>query len=709
MKVLLIFPPLWIPYRPYLSLPSLSAYLKSNSIDVVQKDFNVEAYDLLLSETYLKSLDERLQSQFAALDSMESLSGIEQKYYYDIYHAKSSVKYIAERIEKAKDVFRSKNAYYDINALYNARSILKQAQIIISTGCLPTGQDLMLPVNRRFQRSLDDINKITQNKKENPYLELYEDNLLPFILEQSPDVIGISISFDGQLMPALTMSRLIKSSYDKAHVVVGGHIITVLSDILMKYKEIFNIYFDSAVINEGERPLLKLVENISLGKALEDVPNLIYFNHGEVYANEILPSEDINSLPTPCFDGLPFGLYLSPELVLPILSSRGCYWGKCAFCSDSEFYRCHYQCRDANKVADDIQELSQKYGVGHFSFSDEALSPSSISRLSDEFIKRGMKVRCSSNVRLERQFTPDLCKKIFKAGFRLLYFGLESGCNRILNHMNKGITKEIALEVCRNVYESGIWDHLYVIFGFPTESRAEVQETIDFLLSNKNIIHSFKINSFALDKNAPIMKDPEEYGITDIDMGEYTDFDLTYNYTVSSGLSSGEASELSAVYREKLSKEYKSKKFFKLDGDDMLLYISHFEKNDPYLRAVPKDTIKKIQSDKQITWKTFPKVKRNVVCDNLRFNLIDIVHNIANNENLVVYPSETYVIFDSVSEKLLPVDWQIMEILLLCDGKNSVQQIVHELSDKYNVALSTIEDDCVDSLKFLQSQGFIIF
>jgi hypothetical protein len=67
-------------------------------------------------------------------------------------------------------------------------------------------------------------------------------------------------------------------------------------------------------------------------------------------------------------------------------------------------------------------------------------------------------------------------------------------------------------------------------------------------------------------------------------------------------LSSGEARELSVIYREKLSKEYKSKKFFKLDGDDMLLYISHFEKNDPYLRAVPKDTIKKIQSDKQITW-----------------------------------------------------------------------------------------------------------
>ncbi len=205
------------------------------------------------------------------------------------------------------------------------------------------------------------------------------------------------------------------------------------------------------------------------------------------------------------------------------------------------------------------------------------------------------------------------------------------------------------------------------------------------------------------------MKNPEQYGITDIDMSQYTDFDLTYNYTVSSGLSASEASELSFAYREKLSKEYKSKKFFKLDGDDMLLYISHFEKSDPYLRAASKDNIKRVQPDKPITRKAFPKIKRNVVYNNLHFNLTDIVHNIANDENLLVSPSETYVIFDPVSEKLLPVDWQIMEILSLCDGKNSVHQVANKLSDKYNVALSTIEEDCINSLKFLQSQGFIIF
>jgi hypothetical protein len=452
-----------------------------------------------------------------------------------------------------------------------------------------------------------------------------------------------------------------------------------------------------------------LVENISQGQTLEGVPNLIYLDHGRIRANEVLPAEDINALPTPCFDGLPLNLYLNPEPVLPILSSRGCYWGKCTFCSDIVCYRWHYQSRDANKVVDDMQELSQKHGVTHFAFSDEAISPSSISKLSDELIKRGMKVRCSTCVRLERQFTPELCHKMFKAGFRLLRFGLESGCNRILNLMEKGITKETAAEVCRNAYDAGIWDHLNVVIGFPTESRAEAQETIDFLLTNKNIIHSFKISSFVLAKGAAVMKCPERYGISGIDAGPDTDFNLAYNYTVSSGLTFIEALELSNVWQERIAREYKGKKFFKLDGEDVLLYLSHFERSDPSLSSVARAKITKIQPDKQLTPKSVPRIKHNVVLDKLQFNIIDIIHNIANYKKVTAYPSATSTIFDPVSEKLCPVSPLIVEILALCDGKKSVQQIAHELSNKYDATRLKIEEDCIAFLKFLSRQGYVLF
>jgi len=678
---------------------------------VVQKDFNIEAYDLLLSEGYLKGLQERLQSQFDAVDARDRLMpGMEQGYYNNLYIAKSSIAYIAEKIEKAKGVFRNRQAFYDINALHSARNTMRQAQSIISIGCFPTGQDLIWPMNNRLQRSLADIEKITQNRAENPFLELYEQHLMPFILKEDPDVIGISVAIESQWIPALTLSRLIKSSYKKAHVVVGGCLISLLSGAIMKYEEMFNTFFDSAVINEGELPLLKLVENISHGRPLNDVPNLIYLDNGRVRANEVLPSEDINSLPTPCFDGLPLDSYLTPEPVLTIVSSRGCYWSKCAFCSDNLCFRWRYKNRDASKVVDDMQELSQKYGVTRFAFSDEAISPSAAHKLSDEIIRRGLKVKCSASVRLERQFTPELCNKMFQAGFRFFYFGLESGCNRILNLMQKGITKEVAAEVCRNVHNAGIWNHLYTFLGFPTETRAEAQETLDFLLLNRNNIGSFNINHFILPKGSPMIRHPEQYGLKVLDAGPDTDFSLSYNYAVSSGLTSDEALELSMVSRERIAREYKNNEFFKLElQDDIFLYLCHFEKSDPFSSLTTKARTTGTQPGKQLTRKSIPRVKHNVVLDKLRFDVMGIINNISSNRNLTVYPNATFMIFDPVSERFCPISLRIVEILALCDGKKSVQQIAHELSDKYDGKWPTVEEDCIDFLQSLSREGYVLF
>ncbi len=461
LKVLLVFPPLWATHRPYLSLPSLSAFLRQHGVDVVQKDFNIEAYDLLISEDNLKAVGDRLRAKFKGLDSSESLApGIEQRYYCDLYKAKSNLDYIAGEVEKAKRVLRSKRQFYDLEAANQAKSILNRAQEIISVDCFPTGGDLIWPNNVCFQRKLEDIKNITQNRAENPFIDLYEQHLLPYIAGQAPDIIGISITGERQLIPALTLSRLVKQRYGSAHVVIGGYVVTLLADVLMKYDELFGTFFDSAILYEGERPLLKLVESLSRGQALNGVPNLIFRQEGRICANKVLPPEDINALPAPDYDGLLLDSYLSPEPVLPLLSSRGCYWGKCAFCPHNESYQLAYQNRSAARVVDDMQELTRKYGTVHFAFSDEAISPASIGRISDEIIKRGIKVKCSTNVRLKRQFSPELCQKMYDAGFRLLYLGMESGCNRVLAHMEKGITKETAAEVCKNTCRAGILEEL---------------------------------------------------------------------------------------------------------------------------------------------------------------------------------------------------------------------------------------------------------
>ncbi len=707
MKVLLIFPPFWIPYRPYLSLPSLTGYLKSNGIDVIQKDFNIEAFDILMSKNFLLEIREQLEQRFKVLDSKDSLKpGVEQQYYSDLFKAKSSVPYIAGRVEKAKRVFKDKKDFYDIGKLSEAREILRQAQSIISTACFPGGEDLVWPLNMRIQRSFEDIKKITANRDKNPFIKLYEEHLLPFIEEQSPDVIGISIAGDSQFIPALTLSRLLKSLNKKAHITVGGYIVTLFSEVFGKYPELFGDFFDSAIVNEGEYPLLKLVEHLSEGKELQGVPNLIYRDKNEVRFNDVATAADINTLPAPDFDGFPLDLYLSPETVLPILASRGCYWGKCAFCSHNESYRWSYKTRAAGKVVDDMQELSHKYGVSHFAFSDEAISPASMNKLSDELIGRGTSFKCSTNVRLEKQFTPELCEKMYRAGFRLLYLGLESACDRVLALMEKGTDYETAVEVCKNLYNAGIWNHLYTFLGFPTESAEEAQQTVDFLIEHKDIIHSFNIASFLLNKGAQVVRCPQKYGISAVNPGPSPDFTLAYDYTVSSGLSCSEASEMSNIYREKVVAEYANKEVFKLDYEEILLYLSHYRESDPSLIMLSSKNEEKRITDKKITQRSVPVIKSHIALDSVSFNILDINEHVSAN-NSPLYPDTTAVLYNAVSGAATSVNPLITEILSLCDGKRNVRQIAFILSQKFQAPFQKVETDCISFLETFYKQGYI--
>src|SRR5690606_38234365 len=79
--------------------------------------------------------------------------------------------------------------------------------------------------------------------------------------------------------------------------------------------------------------LLRLCEALDAGGDLSAVPNLIYRDGETIRVTERKEPAKIGALPQPDFDGLPLDRYLAPELALPLLTARGCYFGKCAFCN----------------------------------------------------------------------------------------------------------------------------------------------------------------------------------------------------------------------------------------------------------------------------------------------------------------------------------------------------------------------------------------
>ena len=713
MKVLLVFPPQWIPYRPYLSLPSLAAYLQEKGIDVVQKDLNVEAYDLMLSERYLLSLQDRLEHNFSIKDSQERLSSVlEQKYYNDLFMAKSTVESIAGKVEKAKRALRDKVDFYNVDTVTGANKIIEQALAIISIAHFPTQVSLSSLDFPVFDGTVKGIEDLTANGDQNPLLALFNDNLLASVIEEGADVIGISITGHSQLIPALTLSRMIKANAPKTHVVIGGNIVSLLADSIKKHGELFGRFFDSAIVLEGERPMAILAEHLRNGQALDDVTNLIWFDRQRVRSNEVAIAEGINSLPTPNFDGLPLDLYLSPEPVLPLLASRGCYWTKCAFCSQNFGFGECYHSRDPHKVLEDMQKLAQKHGTKYFAFSDEAISPNMMNKLSGEILGSGLKVCCSTNVRMETQFTPELCRKIFSAGFKLLYLGLESGTDRVLRLMNKGITTEQAAAACRNMYEAGIWDHLYVMFGFPGETKEEAQETIDFLLAHKDIIHSFHVDNFSLERGMALERHPKQYGVI-IEESKTRDFKITFDFKVESGLSYDEAHALAVEAMDTVGRQFEGNEILgKLTHYYLPLYLLHYENADPFLKTVihQKSAIR-IIPERQLNRRSVPRVKQGLVVEQINFNLLAIRQSFtAGAQAQAVNREPTMIVFDPDPEanKMSSVPEQASEILVLCDGKHNVKEIASGLAQKYDAPAERIEVDVLALLQPLAKNGYVI-
>ena len=129
-----------------------------------------------------------------------------------------------------------------------------------------------------------------------------------------------------------------------------------LYDLTLRCKRLggFRFLDDGTIRGVFHHPLLELAKCLAKGKNLEAVPNLIYDDGTKVCVNETCPPENIDSLPTPCFDDFPLDLYFSPELILPIMASRGCYWRKCAFCDHSHVYGNRYAPRNNERVVDDL-------------------------------------------------------------------------------------------------------------------------------------------------------------------------------------------------------------------------------------------------------------------------------------------------------------------------------------------------------------------
>ena len=663
MKALLLFPPQWAVVTPYLAIPSLTAYLRQHGHEAVQRDLNLEVYKLLFNCEFLESMAVKVSDRIDLLEGRAQLTGDGPKEYRALCRAEMAADYT---------IRYAREGYHDLS-LRRRELFVKGASDLWSAAYYPASISTH-HFRPSYCRSEGNLARAVLDEKENIFLRVFREHLLDSILREEAGLIGISIMDYGQLIPAITLASLIRECDKDVHITVGGYVFTNHVDTLMRERWLFD-YFSSVVVHEGELPLLRLVNALEEGRGFDGVPHLIYREGDEVRVNPSEEVVDLNSLPTPVYDGFPLEDYTLPG-ALPLASSRGCYWNKCAFCNDT-FMADKTRCRDINLVIGDMVKLNQEYEADWFAFNDPAISPARLRVLAEGIQEAGLEVKWVTEARVEKEFTPELCRLLVESWCACLRWGVESGSNRLLKAMNKGTTIELVQAVLKNSKEAGIRNHVYIIVGFPSEEWEDVQKTLDFLIDNREIIDSTAISEFELRPNSPVMYDPERYHITSLEgdaLGEY-------KYTVDGGLSQAEVQKALLYLRQELANVYPRSALESWRHPFQPLPVGDVEPVSPAGAPPLEDS-----SD----WdKVYLELKEGVFQRAIYFD-----------KEGNRFHEDRWALYDLNNGRLYSLKAQVREFLNACEDKMSLGEVASKLSTDYGLPIEKVK---TSSLNFVRT------
>ena len=355
---------------------------------------------------------------------------------------------------------------------------------------------------------------------------LLHEATLAALARHTPQLVLISVPFPGAVYAAFRIAQSIKAHDPAVRITLGGGFVnTELRDLCEP--RVFD-YFDYVCLDDGERPLLALLEHLRGERPVERLVRT-FVGAPLRFMTTDEPDIPFAEAGTPTWDGLPLDRYLSLlDMLNPmhrlwsdgrwnkLTVAHGCYWKKCSFCDISLDYIARYDGAAASVLVDRIEAIVAETAQTGFHFVDEAAPPKALKALAQELARRKRAISWWGNIRFEKSFTPELCRELADSGCIAVSGGLEVASDRLLKLMQKGVSVAQVAQVTRAFSDAGILVHAYLMYGFPTQT---VQDTVDALeyvrqLFAAGCIQSGFFHRFACTVHSPVGLHPEQYGVT---------------------------------------------------------------------------------------------------------------------------------------------------------------------------------------------------
>lgn len=302
------------------------------------------------------------------------------------------------------------------------------------------------------------------------------------IAELDPLFVGFTVFIGSNVKHSAMMARRIKQLNPSIPIVWGGVHGSLIPEQCLKEN-----YIDIVVIGEGEEAVVELATTLSERRNLSQVYGIGYKLDGKIMINPRRPPiQDIDQyeMDYSLVDAKRY-IYFSEDKssVLRYVTSRGCPFN-CGFCYNKRFNQGIWRPHSPEKILTNIKALKEKYHFERVSFDDDYFFANK--KRAFEILK-GLKDMGLSAENFDLHVVDikkeEIIKELSDLGVRAVFFGWESGSDRILNMINKGITVN---DIVRSVEILAKYPQIKLeaqgIIGFPTETIEEVQNTMKLAL-----------------------------------------------------------------------------------------------------------------------------------------------------------------------------------------------------------------------------------